>query len=148
MAAANAGVLGVTAIKPPEYHGWEAIKMFFYDGDKGEYMGRTGKSWALITIFYIIYYTLLAAFWALMLFIFLQTLESDAPKWQGEESLIGTSPGVGLVPTQPDKTTDSSIIIFNKDKNRMSSQGGDSTALKRDQKRLEKGAAESPFANA
>ena len=54
MASANAGVLGVTAIKPPEYHGWEAVKMFFYDSEKGEYMGRTGKSWALIILFYII----------------------------------------------------------------------------------------------
>ena len=122
MASANAGVLGVTAIKPPEYHGWEAVKMFFYDSEKGEYMGRTGKSWALIILFYIIYYTLLAAFWALMLFIFLQTIESDRPKWQGDESLIGSSPGVGIVPTQPDATIDSSMIIFNKDKKRMSAQ--------------------------
>jgi hypothetical protein len=37
-------------------------------------MGRTPLSWGLITIFYIIYYTILALFWALMIFVFMQTL--------------------------------------------------------------------------
>jgi hypothetical protein len=31
---ADAAILGVTAIKPIEHHGWEGVKFFFYDGDK------------------------------------------------------------------------------------------------------------------
>lgn len=111
-------LLGGTAIKPVERHGWEAVKYFFYDKEKKEIMGRSGKSWALIAIFYVIYYACLAAFWALMMFIFFLTIDDHQPKWIGDKGLIGTSPGVGLRPTQPDDTIDSSMIIFNKDRER------------------------------
>ncbi len=106
-------VLGGTAIKPVEYHGIEAVKMFFWDPGRRAVMGRTPKSWALIILFYVIYYSCLAAFWALMMFIFLSTIDEHAPKWIGEDSLIGTSPGLGIRPNQPDDTLDSSMIIFN-----------------------------------
>ena len=52
-------LLGGTAIKPPERHGWEKISYLIYDKDTGEILTRTPKSWALIFIFYVIYYTLL-----------------------------------------------------------------------------------------
>ncbi len=109
------GTLGATAIKPVERHGWEAVKFFFYDTDKGTIMGRKGKSWFLITVFYLIYYTCLALFFALMMFIFLLTVSDEEPKYQGSASIIGTSPGVGIRPQQPDSTISSSMIIFNKD---------------------------------
>lgn len=59
---------------------------------------RTPKSWALITLFYLIYYAFLACFWGLMLFVFFQTLDMNTPKWVAHESIIGTSPGLGLRP--------------------------------------------------
>merc|ERR1712088_709924 len=62
--------IGATAIKPVERHGWEAFSWFMYDKNTGAIMGRTPLSWLLITVFYIIYYTLLAGFWLLCLFIF------------------------------------------------------------------------------
>ena len=108
-------LMGATAIKPVERHGFEAFKYFFWDPEKKQVMGRTGKSWALITIFYLIYYTCLAAFWALMMYIFLLTIDDKAPKWSGADSLIGTSPGLGMRPAQPDNSIDSSMIIFNRD---------------------------------
>ena len=52
-------LLGGTAIKPPERHGWEKISYLLYNKDTGEILTRTPKSWALITIFYVIYYALL-----------------------------------------------------------------------------------------
>ena len=52
-------LLGGTAIKPPERHGWEKISYLIYDKDTGEILTRTPKSWALIFIFYVIYYSLL-----------------------------------------------------------------------------------------
>lgn len=108
-------VLGGTAIKPVERHGMEAVKWFLYDKEKGAIMGRTPKSWALITLFYIIYYTCLAAFWALMLIIFFQTIDDNEPRWIAGDSLIGTSPAMGVRPAQTDAKIDSSMIIFHSD---------------------------------
>ena len=80
MADKKPEILGATAFKPVERHGWEAIKYFIHNPETGEYFTRTPKSWALIFIFYVIYYSCLAAFWAGMLAIFLTTLSDDAPK--------------------------------------------------------------------
>jgi len=110
MAIEKAHVLGGTAIKPVERHGFEALQYLIYNKDTGEVFTRTPKSWALIIIFYIIYYSCLAAFWALCIFVFFQTLDEDKPKWQS--GIIGRSPGVGLRPNQTDELVDSSIIAF------------------------------------
>lgn len=112
--AKKPAVLGGTAIKPVERKGWEAVRYLIHDPDKGEYFTRTPKSWALITGFYIIYYSCLAAFWAAMLAIFLSTISEDQPKWIGTASLIGESPGVGLNPKQTADLIDSSMIQYNK----------------------------------
>jgi sodium/potassium-transporting ATPase subunit beta len=48
-----------------------------------------------------------------MLNIFFLTLTEEAPKWQNENGLIGTSPGLGLKPGQVDAFIDSSMIVFN-----------------------------------
>lgn len=115
MTSTGPKVLGGTAIKPPERSGFEAFRYFFHDPEHGTFLGRTPKSWALITLFYIIYYTCLIAFWSVMLVIFLSTISSENPYYTASESLIGTSPGLGIRPKQPDASIDSSMIIFNKD---------------------------------
>lgn len=110
MAIEAAHVLGGTAIKPVERHGLEKLQYLIYNKDTGEVFTRTPKSWALIIIFYIIYYTCLAAFWAAMLLVFFQTLEEGKPVRQA--GIIGRSPGVGLRPSQSEELVDSSIIAF------------------------------------
>ena len=87
--------IGATAIKPVERHGWEAVSWFLYDRNTGAIMGRTPMSWLLITVFYIIYYTLLAGFWMLCLTIFFQFVDDHQPRWQQDGSLIGSSPALG-----------------------------------------------------
>jgi len=94
----KAHILGGTAIKPKERHGWERIRYILHNPETGQILSRTPKSWALIILFYLVYYTFLALFWALMLFVFFQTINYDTPKWIAEESIIGTSPGLGLRP--------------------------------------------------
>lgn len=104
--------IGATAIKPPEYHGVEWVRRLLYNPDTGEVLTRTPKSWGLITIFYLIYYSCLAAFWAAMMQIFFQTLDWEKPKWQNSASLIGVSPGLGMQPSQPAEFIDSSMIKY------------------------------------
>jgi len=109
-------VLGGTAIRPKERHGWEAVKYLLYNPETGEVLTRTPKSWALITVFYLIYYSCLAAFWAAMMAVFLQTLPTEnRPKLETDAGLIGRSPGLGLRPAQSPEFIDSSMIMFNKD---------------------------------
>jgi sodium/potassium-transporting ATPase subunit beta len=108
-----APMLGVTAIKPIERHGWEAISWFLYDKNTGAILGRTPKSWALIGSFYVVYYLALAAFWAIMLLVFFQTINDKQPRWMQGESLIGTSPAVGVRPGPAADHLESSMIIFN-----------------------------------
>ena len=90
-------ILGATALKPVERHWWEVVRDLIYNPKNGEYFTRTPKSWALITVFYLIYYSLLFCFWAAMMTIFLQTIpnveDKVGPKWQSENSIIGVSPG-------------------------------------------------------
>jgi len=105
--------IGCTAIKPVERHGFDAIKWFLYDKNTGAIMGRTPKSWFLITIFYIIYYTCLAAFWLVCLLVFFNFVDVNEPTWQQDESLIGRSPALGVRPGQHESKIESSIITFN-----------------------------------
>jgi len=80
MADTKPAVLGATAFKPVERHGWEAVRYLIHNPETGEFFTRTPKSWALITVFYLIYYSLLACFWAAMLTIFLQTIPNVEDK--------------------------------------------------------------------
>jgi len=113
MADSKPTILGGTAIKPKERKGWEKVRYIFHNPETGEILSRTPKSWLLITVFYLIYYSCLAGFWAAMLNIFFLTLEDHQPKWRAEESLIGVSPGVGLQPGQVPELVDSTMIAFN-----------------------------------
>ncbi|XP_022688415.1 sodium/potassium-transporting ATPase subunit beta-like isoform X2 [Varroa jacobsoni] len=85
---------------------------FLYNSDTGEVLGRTGASWLKITIFYIIFFICLAAFWTVMLVIFYQTLDAFQPKWTLDASLIGTVPGLGFRPRPPLSNIDSTLIYF------------------------------------
>ncbi|EPB76743.1 hypothetical protein ANCCEY_04179 [Ancylostoma ceylanicum] len=71
----------------------ESFSRFLYNKDRGTVLGRTAKSWCQITIFYIIFYSCLAAFWIACLAIFLNTLDSKVPRFYGKGTIIGINPG-------------------------------------------------------
>jgi sodium/potassium-transporting ATPase subunit beta len=99
-AAVETDTLNATsAIKQPAVGKWKAFTNFLYNPKDGTVLGRTGKSWLQITIFYTIFYGVLAAFFAVLLILFLQTLDPNQPKWQGSHGLIGSIPGMGFRPT-------------------------------------------------
>jgi len=108
--------LGGTAIKPVGWDrtGLEAFKYFLYNPDTGEFLSRTPLSWLKITVFYIIYYCFLAAFWLGCLNIFFLTLPDAqmGPKWTMDASIIGTNPGVGLRPQNTNKKIDSQMFVL------------------------------------
>jgi len=123
MAEKKEEMLGAVAIKPVGWDrtGWEAFRYFIYDPDNGTVLSRTPKSWALITIFYTIYYSCLAAFWYVCLLIFFSTLPDAAagPKWQQQDSLIGINPGVGIRPLNRDSRIDSNMFMLQEGDNNM-----------------------------
>ena len=60
-----------------------AVSQFFYDSNAGTVMGRTGRSWAKILLFYTIYYSFLA----IIFFVSLETIEMYLKTFQNYFSL-------------------------------------------------------------
>jgi len=104
-------LMGATAIRPPEREGMEKYTYILYDPKSGKYLTRTPKSWALIILFYCIYYSCLAGFWAAAMKIFLTTIDLDKPRWTLSDSIIGTNPGIGVRPSQVVDELDSGIYL-------------------------------------
>jgi len=124
----DAQLLGGTAIKPKGWDrkGMEAFKYLLYNPETGEILTRTPLSWLKIIVFYIIYYSCLAGFWAACLCVFFLTIpEKDlGPRWQQDR--IGKNPGVGLRPGPTDKRIDSQMFFLNSsDASYESSEGGE-----------------------
>jgi len=90
----------------------ESISRFIWNRERREFCGRSASSWVKILVFYIIFYLCLAAFWALMLLIFYQTIDQRVPKWQLGESRIGSNPGLGFRPRPRDENVESTLIWF------------------------------------
>lgn len=91
-----------------------SLAEFLWNREEGTVLGRNGLSWFKITVFYIIFYSCLAAFWALCLFIFLQTISYTEPRWTTNTgSIIGTNPGLGFRPRPPTDRIESTLVMFN-----------------------------------
>ncbi|XP_034936763.1 sodium/potassium-transporting ATPase subunit beta-2 [Chelonus insularis] len=97
---------------PPELGKWEAFKIFLWNSETGQFLGRTGASWAKILLFYVIFYGVLSGFFGAMLTVFYQTLDHTAPKWKMDSSLIGSNPGLGFRPMPPDSNVESTLIWY------------------------------------
>jgi len=86
---------------------------FVYNQETGEILGRTPVSWFKISLFYIVYYSFLTAFFALMLLAFFQTLDDKQPTWTMEsKGLIGSNPAMGFRPGPPDSNIESTLIWY------------------------------------
>ncbi|XP_041919892.1 sodium/potassium-transporting ATPase subunit beta-3b [Alosa sapidissima] len=69
-----------------------------YNPRTGEFIGRTASSWALIFVFYLVFYGFLAGFFTLTMWVMLQTLSDDVPKYRDRVP----SPGVVIRPRNLD----------------------------------------------
>lgn len=63
-------------------------------------------------LFYVIFYAVLSGFFGAMLAVFYQTLDPNAPKWQLDNSLIGSNPGLGFRPMPPESNVESTLIWY------------------------------------
>ncbi|XP_043114404.1 sodium/potassium-transporting ATPase subunit beta-3b [Puntigrus tetrazona] len=57
-------------------------KDFIYNPRTGEFIGRTASSWALIFLFYLVFYGFLAGMFSLTMWVMLQTLDDHTPKYR------------------------------------------------------------------
>lgn len=87
----------------------DGVMKSIWNSEKKEFIGRTGSSWAKIGLFYLIFYSCLAGFFAIMLVGFFSTIDSEAPKQQGMYSLIKGNPGMGF---RPMPNVESTLIKF------------------------------------
>ncbi|XP_056663778.1 sodium/potassium-transporting ATPase subunit beta-3 isoform X2 [Monodelphis domestica] len=55
---------------------------FIYNPLTSEVLGRTAESWGLIFLFYVVFYGFLAALFTFMMWVMLQTLSDETPKYQ------------------------------------------------------------------
>jgi sodium/potassium-transporting ATPase subunit beta len=81
-----------------------------WNGDKNEFIGRTAGSWAKIGLFYMVFYSCLAGFFAAMMMGFFTTVDERYPSMTDMYSLIKQNPGMGY---RPMKARDSTLIMFN-----------------------------------
>lgn len=84
-------------------------KQFIYNPRSGEILGRTASSWALILLFYLVFYGFLAGLFTLTMWVMLQTLDDTVPKYRDRVS----SPGLMISP----KSAGLEISFSKSDKN-------------------------------
>ncbi|XP_050504178.1 sodium/potassium-transporting ATPase subunit beta-2-like [Diabrotica virgifera virgifera] len=98
--------------RPPTLTKWEGFKLFLWNPETKQFLGRTGASWGKILLFYLIFYAVLIGFFAAMLAVFYQTLDSKKPKWELDNGLIGNNPGLGFRPMPPESNVESTLIWY------------------------------------
>ncbi|XP_063928147.1 sodium/potassium-transporting ATPase subunit beta-1-like [Zophobas morio] len=77
---------------------WKKTKRCIYNRETKAIFGRTCADWGRLGLFYLVFNALLAAVFAIGIKVLLSTMDTNAPKWKLEESLIGTNPGLGFRP--------------------------------------------------
>lgn len=66
--------------------GLKSCGTFLYNSDDGTVMGRGGMSWAKIGTFYIFFYSFLAGFFAINMYVMLSTLDDNVPTVVGRSN--------------------------------------------------------------
>ncbi|XP_069501434.1 sodium/potassium-transporting ATPase subunit beta-2 [Ambystoma mexicanum] len=96
----------------------EGFQEFMWNPRTKEFMGRTGTSWALILLFYLVFYAFLTALFSLTMWVMLQTIDDYTPKYTDRLA----NPGLMIRPQ-----IDNLEIVYNL--NDSSSWNGTVTAL-------------------
>jgi sodium/potassium-transporting ATPase subunit beta len=97
------------ATQPKSGGAWNSFKLLVYNPQTKTVFGRTCSSWGKITVFYLIYYGLLAAFFACSLLVFFETLDDVVPRRSGMQSILKGNPGMGF---RPMPNLESTLVKF------------------------------------
>ncbi|XP_043462812.1 sodium/potassium-transporting ATPase subunit beta-1-like [Leptopilina heterotoma] len=81
---------------------WQKFKDGIYNRKENTLFGHTKYEWGRTGLFYLVFFSVLAAFFAICMKGLLATLNEDKPRWILENSIIGTSPGMGFRPISND----------------------------------------------
>lgn len=95
--------------KRKEVTKWVALRSVIYNKSTNLIFGRTPSNWGKLFLFYAIFYSILAAFFAVCMKSLLASLDERAPIWKLEKSLIGVNPGLGIRPLSHDENKGSLI---------------------------------------
>ncbi|XP_068244551.1 sodium/potassium-transporting ATPase subunit beta-like isoform X2 [Palaemon carinicauda] len=89
-------------------------RKLFWDGDTKELLGRTAINWCKIGVFYVIFYACLAGFFAVMLTVFYQTIDTNhMPKYTpGDGSSLLRNPAMGFRPLPRAENIESTLIWY------------------------------------
>lgn len=91
---------------------------FLYNRENGMVMGRSGKSWAKIGFFYLIFYGFLAGFFSGMLAIFLSTLNAPGEGGPKLTQYVANQPGLNRLDVKSPLMADSIIKQKTEDLNK------------------------------
>lgn len=97
---------------PPKLGKWEGFRIFIWNSETHQFLGRTGASWGKILLFYVLFYSGLIGFFLAMMAVFYQTIDMKIPKWQQDKSVIGNNPGLGFRPMPPESNVESTLIWY------------------------------------
>ncbi|XP_062311870.1 sodium/potassium-transporting ATPase subunit beta-3-like [Osmerus eperlanus] len=74
--------MSTTEDKPADKENASSWKDAIYNPRTGEFMGRTGSSWGLILLFYLVFYSFLAGMFTLTMWVMLMTLDDNVPRYR------------------------------------------------------------------
>ncbi|KAM6325864.1 LOW QUALITY PROTEIN: sodium/potassium-transporting ATPase subunit beta-2-like [Alca torda] len=64
-------------------------KAFVWDPRSRQFLGRTGTSWGLILLFYLVFYGFLAGLFALTMWVMLQSFDPHIPEYHPRDIVQG-----------------------------------------------------------
>ncbi|XP_046412335.1 sodium/potassium-transporting ATPase subunit beta-2-like isoform X1 [Neodiprion fabricii] len=91
---------------------WKALRLAIYDPSTKKFLGRTKSSWGVVGLFYLVFFTVLVILCAICYKGLMLSIDLKRPSYILEDSLIGTSPGLGFRPISDD-INQGSLVWYN-----------------------------------